>query len=78
MPEVITVIACFDDVAVVGKSIQQGYRHLFFGKHITPFREAQVGGNDDTGLFIEFADQVQEKKVTGLTEQQITQLIQDD
>ena len=58
MPEAITAIACFDVVVVVSQSIQQGSGHLFVDKHITPFREAQVGGYDDTGLFIQFADQV--------------------
>ena len=74
MFEAVTVIAGFDDVAVMSKPIQQCCGELFVNKHIAPLREAQVGGDNDAGFFIEFADQVEQQCATGLAERQIAQL----
>jgi len=41
------VIACFDDVAVVGNSIEQGGGHFFVTKDRGPFTEGEIGGYDD-------------------------------
>lgn len=52
-------IAGFDDVAVMGQAIQQRRGHLGVPEDGRPFGEGQVGGDDDGGLFVEAADQVE-------------------
>ena len=42
----------------MGQSVQQGCGHFFINKHRRPFDKAEIGGNDDAGPLIEFADQV--------------------
>lgn len=56
----VTVIAGFQDMAVVSQSIQQGRGHLWVDKDLRPFREVQVGGDDQAGLLIEFTDQMEQ------------------
>jgi hypothetical protein len=42
------------------------------------FAEAQVGGDDDAGAFVKFAQQVEEQRAAGGAERQIAQRIQED
>ena len=42
-----TVVAGFDNVAVVGQPIEQRGRHLCVTEHAWPFAESQVCGDDD-------------------------------
>ena len=39
----------------MGKTIEQGRRHLGITEHTGPFGEAQVGGDDETRVLVEFA-----------------------
>ena len=48
----------FHDLAVVCQPIQQRGGHLGVAKHTRPFREAQVGGDDHAGVFVQFGQQV--------------------
>ena len=52
-------VAGFDDVAVVGEAIEQRGGHLGVAEHARPFAEGEVGGDDDRGLLVEAADQVE-------------------
>ena len=54
-----TVIACFDDVAVMRDTIKKSRRHLFIAEHGWPFTECQVGGDDDRGALIEVREQME-------------------
>jgi hypothetical protein len=72
------LIAGFDDVAVMGQSIQQSGGQLGVDKHAAPFRERQIGGNDDAGSLVEFGKQVKQQCTAGLREGQIAKLIQND
>jgi hypothetical protein len=47
-------------MAVVRQTVEQCRCHLGITKHIGPFTEAQVGGDDDTGLLIELAEQMEQ------------------
>ena len=60
----------------MGQSVQQGCGHFFINKHRRPFDKAEIGGNDDAGPLIEFADQVEQQCTTSLAEGQVAQLIQ--
>ena len=68
MLEAITVIAGFDDMAMMGEPVQQCRGHLRITEHGGPFGEAQVGRDDDTGAFIELAEQVEQQRTAGLAE----------
>ena len=54
--EPVGFIAGFDNVAVMGDAVEHGSRHLGIGKDLHPFGEGQIGGDDQTGAFIELAD----------------------
>lgn len=55
------VVAGFDDVAVVRQSIEQRRGHFGVAEDGRPFPEGEIGGDDDRGLLIEAADQVEEQ-----------------
>ena len=52
----------------MGQTIEQGGRHLRITEHTGPFGEAQVGGDDETGVLVEFAEQVEQQGTAGLAE----------
>jgi hypothetical protein len=54
-----TVVAGFDDVAVVGQPIEQRGGHLGVAEHARPFAEGQIGGDDDRGALVEPTDEVE-------------------
>jgi hypothetical protein len=56
------VVSGLEDVAVVGKPVQQGGGHFGIAEHVGPFAEAEVGGDDDAGAFVEFAEQVEQQR----------------
>ena len=60
------------------QSIQQCRCQLGITEHIGPFREAQVGGDDQAGLFVQFAQQVKQQGTTDLAERQVAQFIEDE
>jgi hypothetical protein len=71
-------VAGFDDVAVVGQAIEQGGGHFGVAKDAWPFAKVEVGGDDDRGLLIEMADQVEQELTAGLGKGEIAKLIEDD
>ena len=50
----------------MGETIEQGRRHLWIAKYAGPFGEAQVGGDDETRVLVEFAEQVEQQRTAGL------------
>jgi len=69
--EAVAVVAGFDDVAAVGEPVEQRRGHLGVAEDGGPFGEAEVGGDDQAGLFVELADQVEEQGAAGLRERQV-------
>jgi len=61
----------------MGKSIQECRCQLGVTEHVGPFREAQVGGNDQAGLLVQLAQQVKQQSTTDLAERQVAELIED-
>jgi hypothetical protein len=53
------VVAGLDDVAVVGKAVEHGGGHLCVAEHLWPIGESQIGGDQQRGVFIELADQME-------------------
>ena len=52
--------------------------HLGVPEDRDPFAELQVGGDDNAGLFIELADEMEERCPAGFWEWNVSQLINDD
>ena len=66
MLETVAVIDGFYDLALMSEPIEQCRDEFLIDKDIVPFREAQVGDNNNTVFFIEFADQMERKDLTVL------------
>ena len=54
------VVAGLEDVAVVGDAVEQSGGHLGVAEDLYPFAEGEVGGDDERGLLVELADEVEE------------------
>ena len=77
VPEPEAVVAGLEDVAVMGKPIEKRGGHLGVAEHAGPFAEAQVGGDDNAGALIEFAQQMEQQRAARSAERQIAKLVQD-
>ena len=62
----------------MGQPVEQRRGQLGIAEHVGPFREAQVGGDDQAGLLVELAEQVEQQRTAGLAERQIAEFIEDD
>ncbi len=62
----------------MGDAIEQGGGHLGIAEHAHPFGEGQVGGDDQRGLLVKLADQMEQQGAPGGGERQIAQFIEDD
>ena len=60
MLEAVAVVACFQNIAVVGQSVQQGRSHLGIAKHASPLAEAQVGGDHHAGTLVKRREQMEQ------------------
>ena len=60
------IVSSLDDVAMVGKAIEQRRGHLGIAEHARLFAEGEVGGDEDRGSLVEPADEVEEKLAAGL------------
>jgi hypothetical protein len=62
----------------MGEPVEQGSGHLGIAEHAGPFAEAQIGGDGDTGAFVELAQQVEQQGTARRAERQVSQLVKDD
>ncbi len=53
------VISGFDDVTAVRQTVEQGGGHFGIAKDGGPLAETEVGGYDDAGPLVEFAEQME-------------------
>ena len=53
------LIACFNDMAVMGQSIQECRGHFDITKHLRPFGKAQVCRDCNTSMLIQLGQQVE-------------------
>jgi len=49
----------------VREPIQQRGGHLCVAEDLGPFREAEVGGDDHAGAFVELAQEVEQQRAAG-------------
>ena len=59
-------------------AIQKGGCHLGIPEDRDPFTELKVGCDDDAGLLVELADQMEEQRATGFGKRDVAQLVDDD
>ena len=71
-------VAGFDDVAVVRQPVEHGGCHFRVPKNLRPVCEGEICGDQQRGVFIELADQVEQQLAPGLAERQITEFVNDD
>ena len=55
--------------------VEQRGGHLGVAEYTGPFAKGQVGGDDDRGLLVEAADQVEQQLAAGLGEWQIAEFV---
>ncbi len=72
------VVSGLHDMAAMSEAIEQRGRHLGAAEDRRSFAEAEVRADDDTGSFIEFAEQMEEQRATRRAERQIAQFVEDD
>src|ERR1700678_863213 len=72
------VVSGFEDVAAVGKTIEQRGRHLGVAEHGGPLAEAEISRDDDAGALVELAQQMEEQGAAGGAERQVAKLVEDD
>ena len=48
----------------MGEAIEERGGHFGITEHAGPLAEAQVGGDDDAGAFVEFAQQMEQQSAT--------------
>ena len=61
VPEAEAVVAGLQDVAVVGEPVEQRRGHLGIPEDCRPLTETEIGGDDDTGLLVQLAEQVKQQ-----------------
>ena len=64
MFKAVGIVTSFEDVTVVGDSVEQCRGHLGIAKDADPFAKAEVGGDKERGLLIQLADQVEQQGST--------------
>ena len=72
------LVAGFHNVTEAGEAIKQRSGHFGVTEDRWPCAEGEVGGDDDGGAFVKFADAVDQELATSLGAGEIAQLAQDD
>ena len=75
--EAVGVVPGFEDIAVVGETVQERRGHLGVPKNLHPFAKAEIGGDDRGGFLVELAAQVEEQGPSGGREREIAEFIED-
>ena len=60
------------------QAVEQRGGHLGVAKDGWPFAEGEVGGDDDRGVLVEPAHEVEEQLPAGLSEGQVAEFVEDD
>ena len=71
-------VAGFDDIAVVRQPVEHGRRHFGVAEHLRPIGEGEIGGDQQRGVFVELADQMEQQLAAGLAERKIAEFVDDD
>ena len=71
-------VAGLDDVAVMGQPVEHGGGHLGVAEGLRPIGEGEIGGDQQRGVLVELADQMEQQLSAGLAERQIAEFVDDD
>ena len=71
------LVAGFDDVTVMSKTVEQRGRHFWIAEHARPFAEGEVGRDDDLGALVETADQVEQQLPAAAARREIAEFVED-
>jgi hypothetical protein len=71
-------VADLDDVAVMGQPVEHGGGHLGVAEDLRPIGEGEIGGDQQRGVLVELADQMEQQLSTGLAERQIAKFVDED
>src|ERR1700731_4546995 len=71
-------VSSLDDVTMMGEPVEKRRRHLGVAEDAGPFAESELCRHRNKGTLIEAADQVEQQLATGLSEWQITELIENE
>ena len=63
---------------MVREAIQERGGHLGVAEDLYPLAEAEVGGEDQRGLFVQMADQMEQQRPAGLGEREVAQFVDDN
>ena len=74
----VAVVASFKNVAMMGQPVQKRSGQFCIAEHISPFRKAQIGGDNHTGSFLQFAEQMKQQCTARPAERQVAEFIQND
>ncbi len=77
MLEAPALVAGFNDVAVMGQPVEQRGGHLGIAEDGRPFAEGEVGRDDDRGMLVEPADQMEQELSAGTGKRQVAEFIKD-
>ena len=58
-------VAGLDDVAVVRQPIEHGGCHFCVAEHLRPIGKGEIGGDQQRGVLVELADQVEQQLAPG-------------
>src|SRR5690554_2113548 len=75
--EPVAVVSGLQNVAAVGEAIEERCGHFGIAEDASPFTEAEVGGDDDTGALVELAEKVEQQRAARGAERQVSQLVKD-
>ena len=62
----------------MGEPVEERRRQLGIGEDLRPFREGEVGRDDDRGPLLETADQVEQQLASRLREREVAKFIKDE
>ena len=71
-------VAGLYDIAVVGQPVEHGGCHFGVAEHLRPIGEGEIGGDQQRGVFVELADEMEKQLPAGLAEWQIAEFVDDD
>ena len=63
---------------MVCQPVEHGGRHFGVAEYLRPIGEGEIGGDQQRGVFVEFADQVEQQLAARLAERQIAEFVDDD
>ena len=71
-----TFVSCLNDFAMMSESVEHCGCHFFIPEDLWPFTKAEIGGDHDRGLLVEFRDEMKEELTTVIREREVSQLVE--